>query len=64
MIASPCKNCRNLNVPKEFCLDNCRKIQEMQEMQLKMPLQVYSAVDSSDSSRYRVSVAISMPFFD
>ena len=64
MISSPCKNCQNLNMPKEYCLDNCKKIQDMQEIQLTMPFQVYSAVDSADTNRYCLSSSISMPFFD
>lgn len=54
MISSPCKTCSNREFPKDFCLETCEKIQGVQDLLLEMPTQVYSAVDSADSGRYRI----------
>jgi hypothetical protein len=61
MISSPCKTCPNADLPKEMCLATCEKLHGVQEILLKMPIQVYSAVDASDSNRYRLSLTLSMP---
>lgn len=61
MISSPCKTCSNREIPKELCLDACKKIQGVQDLLLVMPNQVYSAVDSADSDRYRISMSIKIP---
>ena len=57
MISSPCKTCKNQYLPKELCLESCKLLLEIQEIQLTMPMQVYSAVDSADGSRYQLSLA-------
>jgi hypothetical protein len=61
MISSPCKTCSNREFPKELCLDACKQIQGVQDLLLAMPGQEYSAVDSADSNRYRISMSIKMP---
>jgi hypothetical protein len=59
MITSPCKKCENLNMPKDVCSINCDKLKNIQLFQLSMANSPYSAVDSSDSSRYRLCLPIS-----
>ena len=61
MISSPCKTCSNREFPKELCLDACKKIQDVQDLLLAMPGQEYSAVDSADSNRYRISMSVKIP---
>ena len=61
MISSPCKTCSNREFPKDLCLDACEKIQGMQDLLLEMPIQVYSAVDSAASDRYRLSLPHRIP---
>jgi len=58
MISSPCRTCSNREFPKDFCLDTCEKIQGVQDLLLEMPIQVYSAVDSAASNRYRILMPI------
>ncbi len=64
MISSPCKTCSNREFPKDLCLDACKKIKGVQDLLLIMPGREYSAVDSSDSNRYRVSMSIKIPVCD
>lgn len=64
MISSPCKTCSNREFPKDLCLDACKKIQGVQDLLLVMPGQEYSAVDSADSDRYRISMPIKIPMFE
>ncbi len=61
MISSPCKTCSNRDFPKELCLNTCKKIQDIQDLLLEMPPQVYTAIDSADSGRYRISMSIKIP---
>lgn len=61
MISSPCKTCVNREFSKDLCLDTCEKIQGVQDLLLAMPIQVYSAVDSADSDRYRISMPHRIP---
>lgn len=64
MISSPCKTCSNREFPKDLCLDACKKIQRVQDLLLVMPGHEYSAVDSADSDRYRISMPMKMPMYD
>jgi hypothetical protein len=64
MISSPCKTCRNREFPKDLCIDACKTIKAVQDLLIIMPGQEYSAVDSSDSDRYRISTSIKIPVFD
>lgn len=64
MISSPCKTCSNREFPKDLCLDACKKIQGVQDLLLVMPGQEYSAVDSADSGRYRISMPIKIPMYE
>jgi hypothetical protein len=59
MITSPCKNCENLCMPKDVCLPNCEKIKNLQLFQLSTVVDPYTAVDSSDSGRYRLCLPVS-----
>jgi hypothetical protein len=61
MISSPCKTCVNRKVSKDLCLDACKKIREVQNLLTVMPGHEYSAVDSSDSNRYRISMSTRIP---
>lgn len=54
MITSPCKSCENLYMPKDVCSRNCEQIKNIQLFQLTRAEGPYKAVDSSDSSRYRL----------
>jgi hypothetical protein len=58
MISSPCKTCSNREIPKDLCLDACKKIRGVQNLLLVLPGKEYSAVDSADSGRYRISMDI------
>lgn len=64
MISSPCKTCINRQFPKELCLDTCKKIQGVQNLLLVMPGREYSAVDSADSDRYRISMPGKIPMYE
>jgi hypothetical protein len=59
MITSPCKNCENLYMPKDVCSIDCDKLKNIQLFQLSMAASPYSAVDSSDGSRYRLRLPVS-----
>ena len=48
MIASPCKLCPNIDLPKDYCIENCPLIQELQaQAAAHLPL-VPMAVDYTD----------------
>lgn len=64
MIASPCKNCVYLYLPKDLCMQNCEKIKNLQNLQHIMPAPVYSSIDSSDMNRYRVATSTQLPLYD
>lgn len=64
MISSPCKTCSNREFPKDLCIDACKKIRRVQDLLLVMPNQEYSAVDSADSDRYRISMPIRTPIYE
>ncbi len=34
MICSPCKRCIKRKMPKNFCIENCEKIRDLQRFQL------------------------------
>jgi len=56
MIASPCKDCKNRNLPKDECLKTCELIKNIQGMQLaRRERNVYMAVDFSEESRFQIS---------
>ncbi len=59
MIKSPCKSCENLFKSKDVCSTTCEKLKKMQLFQLCMAKGAYSAVDSSDSGRYRLRLPVS-----
>ena len=61
MISSPCKTCSNREFPKDLCLDTCKKIHAVQDLLTVMPGMEYTAVDSADAGRYRISMAIRIP---
>jgi hypothetical protein len=47
-----------------LCLDACKKIKGVQELLLVMPGHEYSAVDSADSDRYRLSIPVNIPMYE
>ncbi|MCP4749049.1 MAG: hypothetical protein GY874_23385 [Desulfobacteraceae bacterium] len=57
MISSPCKTCEKRNLPKDQCIEKCKKIKEIQVLQSMMPKTAYSAVDGADTDRFRLAVA-------
>lgn len=53
MISSPCKECRKKNSPKDQCLKTCRKIRDIQAMQLSInERDVCTTIDFSDTTLF------------
>lgn len=59
MITSPCKNCKNLSLPKDVCSKNCKIIFELQMFQLATSDGPCMAVDSSGSDRHSIRLPVS-----
>jgi hypothetical protein len=56
MISSPCKQCYRLYLPKEECLEDCKLLKGIQNLQFTMPKMPYSSIDSTDPTRYRLAL--------
>ena len=55
MISSPCKTCKNRNLPKDECLMTCEMIQSIQGLQLaRRESNVSTAVDYTEESCFQV----------
>ncbi len=49
MICSPCMDCPNKMMPKDRCLDKCAKLQQVQDLQIRLRPEILSyAVDYSE----------------
>jgi hypothetical protein len=59
MIQSPCKNCDSLYLPKYMCSRDCDKIKLIQKFQLSITDGPYTAIDCTDSGRYRLCLPVS-----
>ena len=60
MISSPCKSCSMKNQPKDECLIDCKKIEEIQEIfiSIENSIEKYCAspaIDCAEAGRFVVS---------
>lgn len=55
MISSPCRNCKNINLSKDECLDTCRKLEEIRRLQFSSrEISISRAIDYADDNRFLV----------
>ena len=55
MISSPCKTCKNRNLPKDECLMTCEMIQSIQGLQLSFrESNVCTASDFTEESCFQI----------
>lgn len=59
MIQSPCKKCERCHLPKNACSINCDKLKLVQKFQLTIRVDPYTAVNCTDSGRYRLCLPLS-----
>jgi len=56
MISSPCKECVNVDQPKQECIEGCNLIQNLQNIAAGEEQFICSAIDYSDDARYELRV--------
>jgi len=55
MISSPCRNCENKHMPKDECVDTCRKLDEIRRLQFsRREISICQAVDYADDNRFLI----------
>jgi hypothetical protein len=55
MISSPCKNCPRKHDPKDDCLKDCRRLQEVQDLHIaRAESTAYTAIDYSEDNRFSI----------
>jgi hypothetical protein len=55
MITSPCRNCRNVGLPKDECLTHCKLIQHLQSILISTGCTPnYTAVDCAEDNRFSI----------
>ena len=58
MISSPCRNCENKDMPKDECLETCRKLDEIHRLQFsRREISICQAVDYADDNRFLIGHA-------
>lgn len=56
MISSPCMRCPKKKMPKDVCMKNCKKLQEVQDLQVSIKQDIFSyAVDYIEENNLGVS---------
>ena len=61
MISSPCKNCSRINLPKEDCINNCRLLRAVQDIELSATAEQIgfsNGIDYAEENRYVISAPI------
>lgn len=54
MISSPCKDCPNVDSPKDKCLKDCPKIQGVQDIAVSEIQALPTAIDFADDIRFSI----------
>ncbi len=58
MISSPCRTCENKNLPKDECVDNCSKLNELRRIQFcRRDINICHAIDYDDDNRFLIGYA-------
>ncbi len=55
MISSPCRTCSKCSMPKDLCMQDCKKIMEIQKLQQHMHAPPYARGINTDSTSFRVA---------
>ena len=63
MISSPCRDCENKHMPKDECLETCRKLEEIRRLQFsRREISTCQAMDYSDDNRFLIGHAEYRPW--
>ncbi len=58
MISSHCRNCENVDMPKDECVETCRKLNEIRRLQFcRREVNICHAIDYSDDNRFLIGYA-------
>lgn len=58
MISSPCRDCEKVDMPKDECVETCRKLNEIRRLQFcRREVNICHAIDYSDDNRFLIGYA-------
>lgn len=55
MISSPCRTCSKRHMPKDLCIQDCKKIIAIQKLQQHMQSPPYASGISADATPFSVA---------
>jgi hypothetical protein len=61
MIASPCRDCENIDCPKDDCVKTCPRLLGVQQIAATQPGAVFVAIDYADDIRFSLANRTALP---